>query len=306
MKKTQLFFIVLLPLAMAITSCGNQAGAGQSDTLQDSATTGGIADNVDTVGTMLSSTSHKLAPELYVGMFEASDAPEAKKYYYKNKISVSIDSIGGGKLKGHSVVAGNNRPFEGAYEEKNGTYIITAKEPGDDKYDGVFSFTLFPDKSLLEGTWEANNKKLEVVKRSYSLTTSVFRYDANTPLNPDLIGSMLEDWTTISKLEEEPGSFEAITPDAIKINASMFKLKKEDVENMYKGDLEIMRNAIYARHGYSFKNKRMRYIFDTSVDWYIPVTTDVRNELTDLEKENIALIKRYEEHAGKYYDSYGR
>ncbi len=36
------------------------------------------------------------------------------------------------------------------------------------------------------------------------------------------------------------------------------------------------------------------------------ISTDVRNELTELEKKNIDLIKRYEEHAEKYYDEYGR
>jgi len=38
----------------------------------------------------------------------------------------------------------------------------------------------------------------------------------------------------------------------------------------------------------------------------MPVSTDVRAQLTDLEKKNIDLIKRYEEHAEKYYDEYGR
>ncbi len=42
------------------------------------------------------------------------------------------------------------------------------------------------------------------------------------------------------------------------------------------------------------------------VDWYMPVATDVRDKLTDTEKQNIDLIKRFEEHADKYYDDYGR
>jgi hypothetical protein len=67
-----------------------------------------------------------------------------------------------------------------------------------------------------------------------------------------------------------------------------------------------MRNAIYARHGYSFKNRQMRYFFDNFVDWYVPVSTNVQPQLTKLETANIALIKRYEKHAEKYYDSYGR
>jgi hypothetical protein len=304
MKKTNLLLVALLPLVFGSSSCSNQANA--SDTIQNAVEPRDTLASAETDKTMLQSTAHELSSKMYVGMFEAVNVPENKLYSYKNKISISIDSIGGGKVKGHSVVAGNDRPFRGTYEEKSGIYLIKAAEPGDDKYDGVFNFTLYPEKSMLKGTWEANNKKLEVVNRSYELNAAVFKYDPNTALSPDLIGSVLEDFSNINKMEDSGESYEAITPDAIKINASMFKLKASDVENMYKGDLEIMRNGIYARHGYSFKNKRMRYIFDTSVDWYIPVTTDVRNELTELEKENIALIKRYEEHADKYYDSYGR
>ena len=83
------------------------------------------------------------------------------------------------------------------------------------------------------------------------------------------------------------------------------KLDKLDVENMHKGDLEVMRNSIYARHGYSFKNRKMRYVFN-HVDWYVPMFTDIRENLTTLEKENIALMKRYEQHAERYYDTFGR
>jgi hypothetical protein len=99
---------------------------------------------------------------------------------------------------------------------------------------------------------------------------------------------------------------EAITKDAVKKNASEVLLKSKDVENMYRADLEVMRNAIYARHGYSFKNPRMRILFDSYVPWYMPLSTDVTGLLTDVEKKNIELIKRYEKHATKYYDVFGR
>ena len=88
-------------------------------------------------------------------------------------------------------------------------------------------------------------------------------------------------------------------------NASLSLLETEDVETRYKADLEVLRNAIYARHGYSFRNPRMRALFHY-VEWYIPVSVDVTGQLTETEKKNIALIKRYETHAGKYYDAFGR
>lgn len=75
---------------------------------------------------------------------------------------------------------------------------------------------------------------------------------------------------------------------------------------MYKTDLEIIRNTIYARHGYSFKKRKIRTIFDRHLEWYIPFSIDVSKELTEIEQKNIALIKRYEKHAETYYDSFGR
>jgi hypothetical protein len=304
MKPTLLIFTTVLPFALTLAGCGNS-----------SSTADPVAGDTTRVDTTLANNKNTAMSSgvlgYYVGAFEAqaSQVSPDREPYYRNKINISIDSIGGGRIKGHSVVAGNNRPFSGSCEEKNGVYEVIASEPGDDKYDGVFRFTLDPAKKQLEGTWEANNKKLEVTKRSYTLQPAVFVYKAENELPSGIVDNIIADWVVASKTvnEEEPGDAEErVTGSVVNFNASVVKLKKEDVENMYKGDLEIIRNSIYARHGYSFKNRRMRYIFDNNVDWYIPVTTDIRNELTAVEKANIDLIKRYEEHAEKYYDSYGR
>jgi len=238
----------------------------------------------------------------YVGMFSAVEYKEDKKPKLENKINITIDEIGGGNIKGHSVVAGNSRPFVGTYKTSDErVFEVVAKEPGDDKYDGNFEFTLtlIGNDKQIWGKWTANDTTLGVTKRSYTLTPRVFAYDPNL----NLVAQDLEVYDSYDQKRDE---FEVITADAIKFNASATELKKEDVENMHKRDLEIMRNAIYARHGYSFKNRAMRDYFDNYVEWYIPVSTDVSNSLTELEKKNIELIKRYEQHAASYYDSFGR
>ena len=38
----------------------------------------------------------------------------------------------------------------------------------------------------------------------------------------------------------------------------------------------------------------------------MPVFSDVTKELTEIEKKNIAMIKRYEKYADEYGDEYGR
>jgi len=67
----------------------------------------------------------------------------------------------------------------------------------------------------------------------------------------------------------------------------------------------MMRQEIFARHGYCFSKKEFRQRFENE-DWYVPDTTDIRGRLTDIEKKNIALIKRYEKYAEEYGDEYGR
>ena len=90
-----------------------------------------------------------------------------------------------------------------------------------------------------------------------------------------------------------------------KINSSTKKLTENDLKNLKKLELEILRNTIYARHGYTFKKKSYRQFFD-SVEWYIPVSENVDAKLTALEKANIKLLERFEQYAEDNYDSFGR
>jgi len=237
----------------------------------------------------------------YVGYFEATEEDDAKDPMYSNKINVSIDSISGDTVTGHSVCAGNNRPFSGTLKQgKDGVFDLVLKEPGDDKSDGVFTCNLDPKARTLKGEWVANDKKAAVTKRSYELAYTTFKYNPR-----QVLGSIGEAEVYGGKMSRR-GKIEAITDDAGKYNASVRVLKSHDVENMYKRDLEVMRNTIYARHGYSFRNRAMRDFFDNYVEWYVPVSTDVSHELTDVEKKNIELLKRYEDHASTYYDRFGR
>jgi len=237
----------------------------------------------------------------YVGYFEGVDMDFDKDPVPYNKITIAIDSLSKGILYGHSIVAGNERPFSGPYTMAGDSIKAVANEPGDDRYDGVFTFAILPQDEVLVGTWKANNKRLAVSSRQYNLDKRTFSYDPNVELPEEVSFSNLYE-----KYPKYPDKEESLTEDVLKFNASSYELKKEDIENMYQGDLEVMRNAIYARHGYSFRNRKMRFIFDHGVEWYMPVSTDIRGQLTALEKKNIDLLKRYEQHAARYYDEFGR
>ncbi len=58
--------------------------------------------------------------------------------------------------------------------------------------------------------------------------------------------------------------------------------------------LKIMRNEIFARHGYVFKTTEMNEYFSKQ-DWYKPVGGNIGEKMNEIEKLNVQLIKRYEE-----------
>jgi len=298
--------VLLLALVFMVIGCGKKSEQTTNQTGSTNSGTTTEQKNNDP-GDNKSSTKTKL-PVLgaYTGAFTASVYDNSKDYVYENRITVFIDSLAGDMMYGRSVVAGNNRPFKGKYTKEGDNYKAEVNEPGDDKYDGKFSFTVKIDPAqtneiYMEGTWKSNDKKLDVTERKYNLYKKDFAYDPHNELPENV------QWAELYGSNPKfPDRIESLTSEVVKYNGSTMELKKEDLQNLYKGDLEIIRNAIYARHGYSFKTRRVRFIFDQFVPWYMPVSTDVRNELTELEKKNIELIKRYEEHAEKYYDEYGR
>lgn len=74
---------------------------------------------------------------------------------------------------------------------------------------------------------------------------------------------------------------------------SRTKLKKTALEEYSKAELRIMRNEIFASHGYIFKSADLREHF-SKTKWYKPLYNDVTNKLTEIEKYNITLIQEQE------------
>ncbi len=186
-----------------------------------------------------------------------------------NRITFLISKMTKDSVVGSSVVGGNNRPFEGTVTISNGTYSITVKEPGDNKDDGIFKATL-TDSSKVSGSW-SSYKNPKAIK-SFELMRKAFVYDL-----------------TVGEFPQ----------------ASQKLLTETDIESMDSYDLKFMRNEIFARHGYCFKKRDMRSEFEAT-DWYVPNNTDVSALLTDIEKKNIKLIKRFEKYYEETEDQYGR
>lgn len=186
------------------------------------------------------------------------------------KITICLQKIVGTTVLGYSVTSGNERAFSGSFKDNGGTMEFVVREPGDDKGDGEFQFKLAPGKPKLIGSWTQYKDRSQSV--TYELEKKTFKY------NP--------------KLGQYPQSSTRLLTEA-------------DVENMMPEELRIMRNEIYARHGYSFRMADMRKHFSEQ-PWYMPMSSDVSTVLTKTEEKNAALIKRYENYGEEYYDKFGR
>lgn len=262
-------------------------------------------------------TNEDLHTELFgnwVGDFVAKVYDTTSNFVYVNKINIVIKKIEGNKVFGQSIVAGNSRPIAGEFRHVADSLIFTMKEPGDKKDDGKFEFSI--KNNVLNGTWFANNKKQAVTQRTFKLKKQSFEYNPNLMLPEDeayidyyseKIDTIVETQTDSTSVPETyyQETYRSAGDVITKINSSTKKLTENDLKNLKKLELEILRNTIYARHGYTFKKKSYRQFFD-SVEWYIPVSENVDAKLTALEKANIKLLERFEQYAKDNYDSFGR
>lgn len=265
-----------------------------------------------------------VAPELYkeyygiyTGDFAGKEIiiPEIGEEYEGDvfkKISLKINRITKDSVYGQSILDGNQRPFRGVFNETTKSFILD--EPGNDKTDGRFEVKLNNDS--LTGSWNAfNGKAVKTPSKVVRLEKKEFVYNPNFMLSSD---SDLIDWENPKNFvekytDEETGKTESYTASknriasnaVFKINASKQKLTEKDLKNLRKLDLEIIKNSVFARHGYSFKKATYRNFFEQT-DWYIPVSNNVDNDLSPMEKENVALLNRFINYAEDKYDSFGR
>jgi hypothetical protein len=197
-----------------------------------------------------------------------------------NRLSIIIDEIAqDNTFRAHSVAAGNERQIIGTWQKIGDTLKLSGQEPGDHKNDGTFDMVL--DKDSLSGTWTAFSDK--ATPKEFKLAKTQFEYDPSQKIH--------------ELIDFGHAEFDK--------NPSLDELQTADVENLTRQQISIIQNFIFARHGYSFNKRNMRIVFE-NLDWYIPVTNDITDNLTGIEKKNLKLLNRYQKYADSSYDDYGR
>lgn len=244
---------------------------------------------------------------------EVDTIQKADEEYYMGyyAFSLSVDSIIGDQAFGHTLAKGKVIPLQGSFQFISNKYIFALEQKGNGKFDGTYRFSIANSDSVITGVWEPFDTAIEQ-DLEYDLVKRIHQYNPNDMLDADTrYRDTSKKKEVLWGVDEETGeeyydeAYLANTEKSFEFNASTQILKEEDVQNLTKGDLIIIRNSIYARHGYAFKDLNLLNFFGDQ-SWYLPVFTDISAELTDLELQNIELLLRYEEHAEEYYDVFGR
>lgn len=258
--------------------------------------------------------THKELYGFWVGDFIESDSEgfDGDMDASIDKLNINIKRITKDTVFAQSVVSGNLRPLIGKLSDDGKKISLILDEPGNNKYDGRFEMYL--DNDTLKGKWKAFNTKLKWPSKEFSLLKKQFVYNANLMLTTDNSYVDWSKWKSVNtydtlengKIETyENRAFRSSSDKIFKLNASTVLLKENELKNLKKLDLEIIKNTIFARHGYAFKNQTYRQFFDP-VEWYVPVFNNVDKDLTETENTNIKLLDRFIKYATDNYDAFGR
>lgn len=94
----------------------------------------------------------------------------------------------------------------------------------------------------------------------------------------------------LEKIHGSPDFFAEAGIDYLKLERPLLP---SDLEGFSKPALRIWRNAIYARHGRTFKSEDLQALFNEYV-WYKPDDNYSDEKLSDVDRVNIKLIKQFE------------
>ena len=146
-------------------------------------------------------------------------------------------------------------------------------------------------ESIVGSVNQTENK--EQVKNYSSNETHKSINDNNLQSNSNYTENFYNKKANDSNSNQKQGNFDEYDSNEVKNKASQQLLTEDDLVGLSKRELRLMRNEIFARHGYIFKSEDLQDYFKKK-SWYIPQYDDVSDKLSSIEKQNIEFIKKHE------------
>ena len=205
-----------------------------------------------------------------------------------------------GKIRANFGVDLMGRPCEGAVERMTCTVTNNTDKPISGKdYEITYAYSYFTcsDGSLPDGhatgrksgvdLGKGESADINIAIMDYGLKNVAIKY--KVPVEELLSGMDIYTGNEYQEYLKEIKESANKNYDWL----STRPVTPEDLENKSKEELRIMRNWIFARHGYIFKSPDLTEYF-SKFAWYEPTSSNIISKLNKIEQENIALIQAYE------------
>jgi len=153
-------------------------------------------------------------------------------------------------------------------------------------------YNLFSNRAGIEKMYEQNRQAIEQQIPSNNVSNQTSGLSTPNTAQPEVQKAAPISNSDISSQSQSSSNTNSSIPGRFP-QASERLLSVSDLQGLSKADLKIMRNEIFARHGYIFQTQAMKSYFQQQ-SWYVPKYSNVTSMLTSVEMKNVELIKRYE------------
>lgn len=187
------------------------------------------------------------------------------------------------------------------------TDIVTCYLAGEYRTEDGRTFTFFPDRKEVKGFAEDGKSQSYTFGNEYETPVNIIILDDGRSFRVEKSdnGLLIRKCTYYSSEDLWTDGNTYATPQRIRYLFEAGNISGDfpftalqpmtcgQIEHFTRKELRLMRNEIYARHGMRFRSADLQKHFEAKA-WYTPTTDDVSEQLSEIERINIEMIRQIE------------
>ena len=187
------------------------------------------------------------------------------------------------------------------------TDIVTYCLAGEYRTEDGRTFTFFPDRKEVKGFAEDGKSHSYTFGNEYETPVNIIILDDGRSFRVEKSdnGLLIRKCTYYSSEDLWTDGNTYATPQRIRYLFEAGNISGDfpftalqpmtcgQIEHFTRKELRLMRNEIYARHGMRFRSADLQKHFEAKA-WYTPTTDDVSEQLSEIERINIEMIRQIE------------
>ena len=187
------------------------------------------------------------------------------------------------------------------------TDIVTYCLAGEYRTEDGRTFTFFPDRKEVKGFAEGGKSQSYTFGNEYETPVNIIILDDGRSFRVEKSdnGLLIRKCTYYSSEDSWTDGNTYATPQRIRYLFEAGNISGDfpftalqpmtcgQIEHFTRKELRLMRNEIYARYGMRFRSADLQKHFEAKA-WYTPTTDDVSEQLSEIERINIEMIRQIE------------